>query len=340
MNVRASSQSSDLVWVGHPWIGHTVSMRTVLVVGAAMILIWLEFRYGIAWQTHFGVQNVLWTAIAAAAFLIILLVPPLSKRQSHEYILHKDSLEFKSGIVGRKSVVFSPIDFSNLELRQSFSQRAIGIGDITVKFNRGHEVTMKSIRSPTAVSGMIREVMTKPRVALVPEITTTTREKMRDEGKQSETKESAWTCLVKNDVEKAFRVFAGRIAAGREGLCITREPPSRIRRMYGLKNTRIVWLTGEKVEGETTLSSLQDLSILIGDFLAKAERSVVLLDGFEYLVVNHGFDAFIRFLQLTRTRFEQREATLIAPIIDETLSMKEVRLIEREMGFVATEKTV
>jgi hypothetical protein len=197
---------------------------------------------------------------------------------------------------------------------------------------------MKSIRRPTAVSGMIREIMTKPRVAVMPDITTTARETIGDEKSPSETKESAWTCLVKNDVKKAFKVFTARIANGSHGLCITREPPSRIRRMYALKNTRIVWLTGEKAEGETTVSSLQDLSILIGDFLAEAGGSVVLLDGFEYLVSNHGFDAFIRFLQLTRTRFEQKEAVLIAPLMDETLSLKEIGLIEREMGFVTSEK--
>jgi hypothetical protein len=267
-------------------------------------------------------------------------MPQLSKRSSNEYALRKDSLEVQTGIVGKKSIVFSPVDFSNLELKQSFSQRAIGIGDITIRFNSGHAVTMKSIRRPTAASGMIRQVMTKPRVALVPDITTTVRETIGDERRQPETKESAWTCLVKNDVEKAFKVFAGRIANGSQGLCITREPPSRIRRMYALKNTRIVWLTGEKAEGETTVSSLQDLSILIGDFLAEAGGSVVLLDGFEYLVVNHGFDAFIRFLQSTRTRFEQREAVLIAPLMDETLSLKEIRLIEREMGFVTSGKTL
>lgn len=340
MNGRVSSQSNDLIWIGRPWIGHTLSLRTVLVVAAAMVLIWLEFRYEIAWQIHFGIENFLWTIVAATVFWIILAVATLSKRQSHQYMLHKDSLEFKTGIVGRKSIVFSPIDFTNLELRQSLFQRAIGIGDITVRFNSGHAVTMKSIRRPTEVSGMIRNVMTKPRVALAPDATTTAREERRDKRRRSETKGSAWTLLVKNDVEEAFKIFSSRIISGQEGLCITREPPSRIRRMYGLKNTRIVWLTSEKVEGETTISSLQDLSILIGDFLAKVERSVVLLDGFEYLVVNHGFDAFIRFLQLSRTRFEQKEAILIAPLMDEALSLKEVRLIEREMGFATPEKEV
>jgi len=340
MSQRASNHSGDLVWEGHPSIGHSVSIRTLLVLGVAIVLMWLELRFGIAWKTHFVFQNILWTTVALAVFWIIVLVPLFSKRSSHKYVLRKDSLEVRTGIVGKKSVVLSPVNFSNLELRQSFAQRTIGIGDITVRFNSGHTVSVKSIRRPTAVSGMIREVMTRPRIQLMPEIATTARETIGDEKGEREIRESAWTCLVKNDVEKAFKVFAERTAGGSQGLCITRESPSRVRRMYALKNSRIVWLTGEKAEGETTVSSLQDLSILIGDFLAKAQRSVVLLDGFEYLVVNHGFDAFVRFLQSTRTRFEQREATLIAPLMDETLSLKETRLIEREMGFATSERTL
>ena len=143
--------------------------------------------------------------------------------------------------------------------------------------------------------------------------------------------ESGSSYLVENDVEKAFEVFADNVLSGLEGLCITRLSPSKVRRKYGLEKTPIVWLTSERAEGEATVHSIQDLSILIANFLEKTKRGVVLLDGLEYLITNHGFELFIRFLQTSRSRFEQKDAILIAPLLEEALDKREVKLIEREM---------
>jgi len=137
--------------------------------------------------------------------------------------------------------------------------------------------------------------------------------------------------LVKNDVEKAFEVFADHVLSGMEGLCITREFPPNVRRKYGLEKTPIVWLTEERAKGEMTVDSLQDLSILIQRFLENAKQRVVLLDGFEYLTTKSGFEPFIGFLQLNRSRFERSESILIAPILEEALDLREAKLVEREM---------
>jgi len=137
--------------------------------------------------------------------------------------------------------------------------------------------------------------------------------------------------LVKNDVEKAFEVFADHVLSGMEGLCITREFPPNVRRKYGLEKTPIVWLTEERAKGEIAVDSLQDLSILIQRFLENAKQRVVLLDGFEYLTTKSGFEPFIGFLQLNRSRFEKSESILIAPMLEEALDLREAKLVEREM---------
>ncbi len=137
--------------------------------------------------------------------------------------------------------------------------------------------------------------------------------------------------LAKNEIEKSYEVFVDLVLGGLDGLCVTRKFPPRVRHMYCLKKTSIVWLTEEKVEGESTVYSLQDLSILINQFLERTEHGVVLLDGLEYLVVNHGFEHLIRFLQLIRGRFEQTGGILIVPVLEEALELERARLIEREM---------
>jgi two-component system cell cycle response regulator len=150
--------------------------------------------------------------------------------------------------------------------------------------------------------------------------------KSRVEGKL----EFGTACLVKNEVEKTFDFFAQTVLSGVEGLCITREYPPKIREKYGLKKTPVVWLTEEKVNGEITVYSLQDLSVMISSFLMKANRGMVLLDGVEYLATNHGFESFLRFLQVNRSRFESLESVLIIPVTEGTISERELRLIERE----------
>jgi len=142
--------------------------------------------------------------------------------------------------------------------------------------------------------------------------------------------ESGGVYLAKNNVENAFDVFVDGILGGLDGLCITRAFPPKVRRKYGLEKTPIVWLTTEKVNGQVAVNSLQDLSILIWNFLEKTKRSIVFLDGVEYLITNHGFESFIRFLQLNRSRFEQKESILVIPIMEDAMDAKHVRLIERE----------
>ncbi len=136
--------------------------------------------------------------------------------------------------------------------------------------------------------------------------------------------------VVKDDVEMAFNAFVDNVLGGLDGLCITRELPEKFRTKYGLRRTPIVWLTDERSEKETTVHSLQDLSILVATFLEKSKGAVVLLDGIEYLITNHGFEPCLRFLQTCRNRFQQNDSILLVPLFHGALDSKQTRLLERE----------
>ncbi|MEM2363924.1 MAG: PAS domain S-box protein [Candidatus Bathyarchaeia archaeon] len=138
------------------------------------------------------------------------------------------------------------------------------------------------------------------------------------------------TYLIKDGVGRAFEIFLEAALSGIEGLCITREYPPKVRKRYGLERTPIVWLSDEMVEGERTVKSLQELSIMIDNFL-EGGRKVILLDGIEYLIMQHGFESFMRFLYLNRSRVERRDSILIAPLLEGALDPRQVNLIEREM---------
>jgi len=144
--------------------------------------------------------------------------------------------------------------------------------------------------------------------------------------------ESGYAYLVKDDVEKAYKVFMESASSGSEGLIITREYPPRIRRKYGLEKTRVLWLSPEKDDTQQTLNTLQDISLLISDFTRKAGQGIILLDGIEYLATNFGFEATIHFLQSKRSQIEMTDNILITPIIPGAFPSEQVKLIEREFG--------
>ena len=129
----------------------------------------------------------------------------------------------------------------------------------------------------------------------------------------------------------AFTIFADHVLSGGMGICISRIYSPKIRSKYGLEKTPLIWLTEEKVEDEKTLYSLQDISILINNFIEGNNNRIVLLDGIEYLITNHGFDSFIHFLQIVRSRIEQYNAILVVPFIKEAVKVTQTSLIKREL---------
>ncbi|MGA3109916.1 MAG: PAS domain S-box protein [Candidatus Bathyarchaeia archaeon] len=136
--------------------------------------------------------------------------------------------------------------------------------------------------------------------------------------------------LVKKEPAKAFEIFVSSVFGNHEGLCITRMYPPTVRSKYGLEKTPIVWLTNEASESERTVQSVQDLSILIMDFLEKAKSSVILLDGLEYILTNSGFDTFIRLIQVLKDRLQRKGGVLVAPILEGAFGPKELALLQRE----------
>jgi hypothetical protein len=136
--------------------------------------------------------------------------------------------------------------------------------------------------------------------------------------------------LVPDNTGIAYELFLEAIMSGMSGLCITRTIPARIREKYDLQGTPIIWLTDETVEGEKTIHSLQDLSILISDDVQRVEKPVILIDGIEYLISHKGFQSVYHLLQSKRTQMEANQGILIIPYFRDAIDRKEGKLLERE----------
>lgn len=71
--------------------------------------------------------------------------------------------------------------------------------------------------------------------------------------------------------EKCYQLFSELVKSGKPGLCITRRNPDKVRNMYGIAKTPIVWLTKNKVEGQQSIDSTEIFRIYptIADFVQK-----------------------------------------------------------------------
>lgn len=181
-------------------------------------------------------------------------------------------------------------------------------------------------------SGLVTTALETTRLSVEP---------IRETGKAREGKyklEFGSNYLVVDNIDLAYDMFADTIMAGTEGLCITRKMPRKLRERYGLRRTPIVWLTSERVDDERTINSLQDLSILISNYVDKAKKPLILIDGIEYLISHQGFESAYHFLQAKGTQVEAAGGITIVPFFKETLEPRQVKLLEREFRLFKQEE--
>lgn len=138
----------------------------------------------------------------------------------------------------------------------------------------------------------------------------------------------------------AFRLFADFVTNTNPGLCITRNFPSHVSVDFTLKKSSIYWLTRRK--GEMTIDPVQltMISHIIQEFMVKSKKSIILLDGIEYLIIQNDFKPVLRFIQHIRDEVLIQGANLLIPLSPESLSVSEVKLLERELEiFIIPEKS-
>lgn len=133
--------------------------------------------------------------------------------------------------------------------------------------------------------------------------------------------------------EKAFEIFTDLVTHGYQGLCVSRVRPEAVRERYGLRKTPIVWLTQNAEAGEKciTPTDMPRVHFIISDFLDKAEDSVILLEGIEYIITHNSFPSALKLIQLLNDRVMMHRSRLILPVDPLAVGDKELALLERDM---------
>jgi CBS domain-containing protein len=140
--------------------------------------------------------------------------------------------------------------------------------------------------------------------------------------------------VVEENQNKIYDAFVGKVLEGYAGLAILRISPEKLKKKYGLKKTYMVWLT--EVQGENCIkpTELEKLLFTISSFISKAEKSVILLDGLEYIESYTSFKEVFHILQNLVDKVSLSKSILLISMDKGTFDEKEFHLLERGLKVI------
>lgn len=138
--------------------------------------------------------------------------------------------------------------------------------------------------------------------------------------------------VVESDSTLSFEIFRDLVTHGYQGICITRMPPKRVRDQLGLEKTPVLWLSRVASARDTIRPwPLEGISIAIEHFISSGEKTVVLLDGLEYIISHNDFQSSLTLLHDLNERMAMKDSILILPVDPDALEDKEFALVRRDL---------
>lgn len=154
---------SLFLWFGKPFIYPKMIANLAAVSLVAVLVVWLEFYFKVAYWSFLSVALYFWTALA---FLIVAFASVLHLiilYASNLYLLGSDGLEVKQGLISIKLSVVTASGFSDLDVYQSGWGRIFGYGDVSVRSKGDKVVRLVLVRLPLSVAEQMRSVLGSPR---------------------------------------------------------------------------------------------------------------------------------------------------------------------------------
>ncbi len=113
------------------------------------------------------------------------------------------------------------------------------------------------------------------------------------------------------------------------GLVICRKNPAAVRKEFNLQTTPVIWLSS--IHGSYTINpeKLRVIEQTVSDFIAGIKRSVVILEGIEYLININGFFPVLRMIEDINDMAMSHDSIVLVPVDERTLSKKELAYLQR-----------
>jgi PAS domain S-box-containing protein len=127
----------------------------------------------------------------------------------------------------------------------------------------------------------------------------------------------------------SYEIFKDIVSHGVFGLVISRTHASRIQKLCNLEKTPVIWLSKSDDESSISGTNLPGLLNTIIEFIEKSCRSIIILDGVEFLITVNGFDRCIQFLNDLFEVIMTTDTMLLIPINHHAIDRKELAILER-----------
>lgn len=147
--------------------------------------------------------------------------------------------------------------------------------------------------------------------------------------------------IREREPSRSFEMFEDMVTHGVRGLCITRLQPEKVARAYGLERTPVLWLS--RVVSDPNCirpTPPENVAMAIHHFLEMNPRSVVLLDGVEYLIAHNDFPSVLTLLHDVNEKTSLTDSVLLLPIDSEALDVREFNMLRRDLRVLEDESAV
>jgi hypothetical protein len=132
----------------------------------------------------------------------------------------------------------------------------------------------------------------------------------------------------------SFAMFNEAVAHGAKGMVVTREHPNRLKQTHDFRAEKILWLTRRVGEDHVDPTELIRLSMNVSKFIEGNPKTVVLVEGLEYLITQNDFETVLRFVNHLHDFVLAHDCAVIIVLDPRVLSTRELALLERSARVV------
>ena len=132
----------------------------------------------------------------------------------------------------------------------------------------------------------------------------------------------------------AFQMYNEAARHGAQGMLVVREHPNRLKQLHEFEAAKILWLTRRVGLDHIDPTELSLLSLEITKFVEAREKSIVLLEGLEYIITQNDFETVLRFVNHLHDFVLAHDCAVVFVIDPRVLSTRELALLERSARIV------
>jgi hypothetical protein len=136
------------------------------------------------------------------------------------------------------------------------------------------------------------------------------------------------------EADGMYEELLTQVSNGIEGLIVTRTYPEDLRDKYGLKRTPVIWLCSQPGQDRVDPSNITILEHTIMEFIRNGHKTVVAIDGLEYLISNNGPGKVLRLLYALRDEVLMNQSRMIVTLDPGVLDPREIAFFERDFEVV------